>query len=245
MMRALLIDDDEELARLLREYLATHQVELEHAATGPKGLERLARPAAATVDVVLLDVMLPGMDGFAVCRTIRETRPELPILMLTARGDDNDRIIGLELGADDYVPKPYNARELLARMKAVLRRTRGAGAPGGAGGDVFEVGDLRVDVPAHAAALGDKAVPLTSFEFRVLVALARRAGETVTREELAAAVKGGSSEAAATTGYDPSVDRSLDVHISHLRQKLGDDPRDPRRIRTVRGVGYVLVQPAR
>ncbi|WP_394846479.1 response regulator transcription factor [Pendulispora brunnea] len=251
MIRALLIDDDEELARLLREYLATHQVELEHAATGPKGLERLARPAAAAVDVVLLDVMLPGMDGFAVCRTIRETRPELPILMLTARGDDNDRIVGLELGADDYVPKPYNARELLARMKAVLRRTRG-GSPQAADvqrraanmGDVLEVGDLRVDVPGHAAALGEKAVPLTSFEFRVLVALARRAGETVTREELAAAVKGG-GDAAATAGYDPSVDRSLDVHISHLRQKLGDDPRDPRRIRTVRGVGYVLVQPAR
>jgi len=249
MIRALLIDDDEELARLLREYLAGHQVELEHAATGPKGLERLGRPAAAAVDVVLLDVMLPGMDGFAVCRTIRETRPELPILMLTARGDDNDRIIGLELGADDYVPKPYNARELLARMKAVLRRTQG-GSPQAdvqrraSGGDVLEVGDLRVDVPAHAAALGEKAVPLTSFEFRVLVALARRAGETVTREELAAAVKG-SADATNTTGYDPSVDRSLDVHISHLRQKLGDDPRDPRRIRTVRGVGYVLVQPAR
>ncbi|HWL85448.1 MAG TPA: response regulator transcription factor [Polyangiaceae bacterium] len=248
MIRALLIDDDEELARLLREYLTPHQVELEHAETGPKGLERLdgytrdARDARTTekppIDVVLLDVMLPGMDGFAVCRSIRETRPDLPILMLTARGDDGDRIIGLELGADDYVPKPYNARELLARMKAVLRRVRG----GQATTDVLEVGDLRVDVPAHTAALGERAVPLTSFEFRVLVALARRAGQTVTREELAAAVKGGDNGAGGV-GYDPSVDRSLDVHISHLRQKLGDDPRDPHRIRTVRGVGYVLMQP--
>ncbi|WP_394825830.1 response regulator transcription factor [Pendulispora albinea] len=235
MIRALLIDDDDELARLLREYLASHQVELEHAATGAKGLERLDGTAA--IDVVLLDVMLPGgMDGFAVCRTIRETRPDLPILMLTARGDDMDRIVGLELGADDYVPKPYNARELLARMKAVLRRTRGTAGSS----DVLEVGDLRVDVPGHTATLGDRTVPLTSFEFRVLAALARRVGQTVTREELAAAVKADGSNA----GYDPSVDRSLDVHISHLRQKLGDDPRDPRRIRTVRGVGYVLVQPA-
>ncbi len=242
MIRALLIDDDEELARLLREYLSSHQVELEHADTGPKGLERLdtarTRPGDKPVDVVLLDVMLPGMDGFAVCRAIRQTQPDIPILMLTARGDDADRIVGLELGADDYVPKPYNARELLARIKAVLRRARG----GHPLADVLEVGDLRVDVPAHTAALGERAVALTSFEFRVLVALARRAGQTVTREELAVAVKGTDGNGG-SAGYDPSVDRSLDVHISHLRQKLGDDPRDPHRIRTVRGVGYVLMQP--
>ena len=162
------------------------------------------------------DVMLPELDGFAVCRKIRETST-VPIVMLTARGDDTDRIVGLELGADDYVPKPYNPRELLARMKAVVRRARP-----GAIAERIEVGELIVDVPAHRVSLGEKDVELTSFEFRVLVALARRAGETVAREELAGAVKGGA--------YDPSVDRSLDVHVSHLRQKLEDDPRDPRRI---------------
>lgn len=223
MIRALLIDDDRELGHLLQEYLSPHGVELAHAVTGPDGIARIGEGG---VDIVLLDVMLPGLDGFAVCRAIRDSHPELPILMLTARGDDDDRIIGLELGADDYVPKPYNARELLARIKAVLRRSRP-----GAVTEQFTVGDLHIDVPAHAVTIGDRAVSLTSFEFRVLCTLARRAGETVTREELAG------------EGYDPSVDRSLDVHISHLRQKLGDDPRDPHRIRTVRGVGYVLVRP--
>lgn len=224
--RALLIDDDQNLARLLNEYLAPHEVELSHVVTGREGLDRIN---AGGVDVVLLDVMLPELDGFAVCRKIRETST-VPIVMLTARGDDTDRIVGLELGADDYVPKPYNPRELLARMKAVVRRARP-----GAIAERIEVGELIVDVPAHRVSLGEKDVELTSFEFRVLVALARRAGETVAREELAGAVKGGA--------YDPSVDRSLDVHVSHLRQKLEDDPRDPRRIRTVRGVGYMLVRP--
>jgi len=156
--------------------------------------------------------------------------------MLTARGEDTDRVVGLELGADDYVPKPFNPRELLARMRAVLRRTQRSETTVSA--DRLEVGDLQVDIPAHKATLGGAELQLTSFEFRVLVALARRAGETVTREELASVVlpKGGR--------YDPSVDRSLDVHVSHLRHKLGDEAREPRRIRTVRGVGYVLVKPS-
>ena len=149
--------------------------------------------------------------------------------MLTARGDDTDRIVGLELGADDYVPKPYNPRELLARMKAVHRRAR----PGSVA-EKLTVGELEIDAPAHRVRLRGEEVQLTSFEFRLLLELARRAGETVPREELAKAVKGGE--------YDPSVDRSLDVHVSHLRQKLEDDGHDPRRIRTVRGVGYVLVR---
>ncbi|MGD0524460.1 MAG: response regulator transcription factor, partial [Polyangiaceae bacterium] len=188
-------------------------------------------------DIVLLDVMLPGIDGFEVCRRIR-AKHDVPIVMLTARGEDTDRVVGLELGADDYVPKPFSPRELLARMRAVLRRARPpshGSHPSSA--DRVEVGDLVVEVPAHRATLGGKELQLTSFEFRVLVALARRAGETVTREELAGAVlpKGGR--------YDPSVDRSLDVHVSHLRAKLGDEAREPRRIRTVRGVGYVLVRP--
>jgi DNA-binding response OmpR family regulator len=226
-MRALLIDDDRELARLLGDYLGPHGVELEPVETGALGLERLD---ARAYDVVLLDVMLPGADGFEICRRIRR-KHDVPIVMLTARGDDTDRIVGLELGADDYLPKPFNPRELLARVRAVMRRARP-----GAVSERLTVGALDVDVPGHRATVGGKEVSLTSFEFRLLVALMRRAGETVPREELASALKGGD--------YDPSVDRSLDVHVSHLRQKLGDDAREPRMIRTVRGVGYVLVRPA-
>jgi DNA-binding response OmpR family regulator len=232
-MRALLVDDDHELARLLGDYLFSHGVTLEHVADGGAALERLARDGDLP-EIVLLDVMLPVMDGFEVCRRIR-ARWDVPIVMLTARGEDTDRVTGLDTGADDYVPKPFNPRELLARIHAVLRRARprAALAP-----ERLQVDDLVVDVPAHKATLAARELQLTSFEFRVLVVLARRAGETVTREQLAEAVlpKGGT--------YDPSVDRSLDVHVSHLRHKMGDDAKEPRRIRTVRGVGYVLVKPS-
>ncbi len=178
--------------------------------------------------------MLPGADGFEVCRLIRAEH-DVPIVMLTARGDDGDRVTGLEIGADDYVPKPFNPRELLARMRAVLRRARPAGRREAQPSDRIEVGDLVVDTAGHKAQLGGVDLALTSFELRVLVVLARRAGETVTREDLASAVlpKGGR--------YDPSVDRSLDVHVSHLRHKLGEG--GAKRIRTVRGVGYALVRP--
>ena len=182
-MRALLVDDDRELARLLADYLGPHGVALDHVEDGALALERLAGSGRA-YDIVLLDVMLPGIDGFEVCRRIR-ARYDVPIVMLTARGEDTDRVVGLELGADDYVPKPFNPRELLARMRAVLRRARPRRGARRAGGDRVEVGDLVVDVPAHKATLAGKELQLTSFEFRVLVALARRAGETVTREELA------------------------------------------------------------
>jgi DNA-binding response OmpR family regulator len=243
-MRALLVDDDHELARLLREYLTPHGVSVDHIDDGLAALDRIAK-ATEPYDIVLLDVMLPGIDGFDVCRRIR-ARHSIPIVMLTARGDDTDRVVGLELGADDYVPKPFNPRELLARMRAVLRRVQAAPAPppepAEASGPIV-VGDLTLDVPAHTATLAGRELQLTSFEFRVLVVLARRAGEPVTREELATAVlprrgpEGGGP-------YDPSVDRSLDVHVSHLRQKLGDGPREPKRIRTVRGIGYILVRPS-
>jgi DNA-binding response OmpR family regulator len=231
-VRALLVDDDIELARLLTDYLGTHGVTLDHVGDGALAIEKLG----ATVDrydIVLLDVMLPGIDGFEVCRRLR-TRVDVPIVMLTARGEDTDRVVGLEIGADDYVSKPFNPRELLARMRAVLRRATRPAA-GAAPAERVEVGDLVVDVPSHTASLAGAPLQLTSFEFRVLVVLARRAGETVTREELASVVlpKGGR--------YDPSVDRSLDVHVSHLRQKLGEGAK---RIRTVRGLGYVLVKPA-
>jgi DNA-binding response OmpR family regulator len=243
-MRALLVDDDHELARLLREYLAPHGVTVDHIEEGSHAVERIAG-AAEPYDIVLLDVMLPGIDGFEVCRRIR-AKLQVPIVMLTARGEDTDRVVGLEIGADDYVPKPFNPRELLARMRAVLRRAQpqpppvqAIEAPEAAGPIVL--GDLVVDVPAHKATLGGRELQLTSFEFRVLVVLARRAGESVTREELASEVL---PKGAKTDSYDPSVDRSLDVHVSHLRQKMGDGPREPRRIRTVRGIGYILVKPS-
>jgi DNA-binding response OmpR family regulator len=233
-MRALLVDDDHELARLLRDYLARHGVTLEHVGDGTSGLARLANEDAEPPDVVLLDVMLPGVDGLEVCRRLRASS-DVPIVMLTARGEDSDRVAGLDLGADDYVPKPFNPRELLARMHAVVRRSRPRAATVE---ERLEVGDLVLDVPAHRATIAGRDLSLTSFEFRVLVELARRAGTTVTREELARAVlpKG--------APYDPSVDRSLDVHVSHLRQKMGEDSATPRRIRTVRGVGYALVRPS-
>jgi DNA-binding response OmpR family regulator len=228
-MRALLVDDDRELARLLSSYLDAHGVAVVHVEDGARAIERLA---AEAFDIVLLDVMLPGIDGFEVCRRIRGQHDDVPIVMLTARGEDMDRVVGLEIGADDYVPKPFNPRELLARMRAILRRARPGPAP-----DRVEVGDLTIDVPAHKATLAGRELPLTSFELRVLAALARRAGETVTREELASVVLPKGEK------YDPSVDRSLDVHVSHLRHKLGDGAREPKRIRTVRGIGYVLVKP--
>jgi DNA-binding response OmpR family regulator len=243
MIRALLVDDDPDLARLLADYFAAHEVVVTHVLDGPRGLEALA---AGTFDVVLLDVMLPGIDGFEVCRRIRAGY-DVPVVMLTARGDDADRIVGLELGADDYVPKPFNPRELLARMRAVLRRARpGAASEEGlrVARERLTVGPLEIDHGARVVKKGGVEVSLTSFEYRILVVLARRAGETVTREELASEVREPSQGKAKEATYDPSVDRSLDVHVSRLRQKLEEDPKEPRLIKTVRGVGYVLSRPS-
>lgn len=239
-IRALLVDDDPDLARLLREYLGTHDVAVTHVTDGPAGLAALEREGDG-FDVVLLDVMLPGIDGFEVCRRIRASH-EVPIVMLTARGDDADRIVGLEIGADDYVPKPFNPRELLARVRAVLRR---AGPKAPVSVEKITLGPLEIDVGARVVKKGGEEITLTSFEFRILHALARRAGETVTREELASAVREpAQAKAAKGASYDPSVDRSLDVHVSRLRQKLEEDPKEPRVIKTVRGVGYVLARPS-
>ena len=237
-IRALLVEDDREAAQLLTEYLSAKSVEVVHVGDGPGALARLGEDV---FDVVLLDVMLPGgLDGFEICRRVRAAH-DVPIVMLTARGDDADRIAGLELGADDYVPKPFNPRELLARVRAVLRRARPASARAApAAAQVLVVGDLEVDTGALTARLAGVSVTLTGFEFRILAVLARRAGETVTREELAAAVR----DPGKATAYDPSVDRSLDVHVSRLRQKLEADPKDPRLIKTVRGIGYVLARPS-
>jgi DNA-binding response OmpR family regulator len=177
--------------------------------------------------VVLLDVMMPGMDGIEVCRRIRQ-KSTIPILMLTARGDETDRVVGLELGADDYVSKPFSPRELVARIKAVLRRARPEAA-----GERIVVADILIDVPARTVTRAGRPIDLTGIEFDILVALARRPGRVVARDALLS--EAGRSDV--TVG-----ERTVDVHISHLRQKLGDDPRSPRMIKTVRGIGYVLAK---
>jgi two-component system, OmpR family, response regulator len=221
-LRVLCIDDDRRLFDLLADYMAPNGIALSHAGDGGEGLESLRRNV---FDAVLLDVMMPGMDGVEVCRRIRE-RSSIPIIMLTARGDEADRVVGLEIGADDYVPKPFSPRELLARLRAVLRRTN----PSGAGERVI-VGGLEIDVGARSVRRGRATIDLTAIEFDLFLALARRPGRVVPRDLLL-------SEAGRT---DVTVnDRTVDVHVSHLRRKLGDDSRAPGLIKTVRGVGYVF-----
>ncbi len=223
-IRALLIDDDPRLAELLASYLAPHDVLLQHASDGPRGL---AAVAAGGVDVVVLDVMMPGMDGLDVLRRLRATSP-LPVLMLTARGDEADRVVGLELGADDYLAKPAYPRELLARLRALMRRVGPR-----ASDNRLVVGDLEVDPGSRRASIGDRDLGLTALEFDLLLALAERAGRVVPRDALWEAAGRG----------DTSVqERTVDVHMSHLRAKLGDDARDPRRLLTIRGAGYLLTR---
>jgi DNA-binding response OmpR family regulator len=223
-LRVLCIDDDQRLHALLADYLGQNGVTLVAAPDGPRGLAALA---AGGFDAIFLDVMMPGMDGLEVMRRIRE-KSTIPVIMLTAKGDETARVVGLELGADDYLPKPFSARELLARLRAVLRR----GATEAA--DRMAIGELTVDVPAHDVRVRGRSVPLTGLEFDLLVALMRRAGRVVPRAALM-------DEAG--RGDTLVGDRAVDVHVSHLRQKLGDDPRAPRIIQTVRGVGYLLVKP--
>jgi DNA-binding response OmpR family regulator len=225
-VRVLLIDDDARLADLLRTYFEPHDVALEAASSGQAGLDLLAR---TTFDAVLLDVMMPGLDGLEVLRRIRQKSP-IPVLMLTARGDEADRVVGLELGADDYVPKPFSPRELLARLRAVLRR-----ATPEATAERLMLGGVEVDIGARTVRIDEAVIDLTGLEYDILVALMRRAGRVVPRDALL-------SEA----GRDDVVvgERTVDVHISHLRRKLGDDPKSPRLIRTVRGVGYVFLKDA-
>lgn len=227
MIRVLLIDDDRRLFELLESYFAQNGVSLEYAADGKLGLEVL-RPnatsgSAGAFDAVLLDVMMPQIDGLEVLRRIR-SESKLPVLMLTARGDETDRVVGLELGADDYVPKPFSPRELLARLRAVLRRA----APDATGERLAAAG-ITADVGTREVTIDGRAVDLTGLEFDILVALLRRAGRVIPRGALLA-----------EAGRDDVVvgERTVDVHISRLRKKLGDD--DQARIKTVRGVGYVL-----
>ncbi|HEY6170509.1 MAG TPA: response regulator transcription factor [Verrucomicrobiae bacterium] len=228
--RVLIIDDDKKLCRLVRDYLEPMGYEVAAAHTGPDGVER------ATADswhAVILDVMLPGLDGFEVLKQIRH-KSDVPVLMLTARGDEADRIVGLEIGADDYLPKTFSTRELLARLRAVTRRATRATTVDKDAPEELIVGKLRVNTGARVAVLGDQPLTLTPVEFDLLAGLARARGRVKTREALLDEIR--------DRNYDV-FDRSIDVHISALRKKLGDDPKTPRFIRTVRAAGYMLINP--
>jgi two-component system, OmpR family, phosphate regulon response regulator OmpR len=219
-----MIEDDARLAAMVAEYLGEAGVRVSIAGGGRAGLERLAGEA---FDALVLDLMLPDMDGLEVCRQVRTTS-DLPVLMLTARGDAMDRVVGLELGADDYLPKPFEPRELLARLRAILRR-RQPGAPG----QVLRFGRLAIDREARVVRVSGTERSLTAHQFMLLVALAEKAGRVLSRDALMDLVKGETLEA---------FDRSIDVHISRIRAAIEDDPKKPRRILTVRGAGYVFAR---
>ncbi len=227
-MRVLVIDDDQELCALIRDYLEPlgYEVVAEH--DGPAGAQRAVEEK---FHAVILDVMLPRLDGFEVLKAVR-SRSDVPILMLTARGEETDRIVGLEMGADDYLPKTFSSRELLARLRAVSRRT--TRAPGPEDAQELVVGPLRINPASRVALVGEQTLKLTTLEFDLLVSLARARGRVKTRENLI--------ETIGERLYD-GLDRSIDVHIWSLRRKLGDDPKNPRFIRTVRAVGYMLINP--
>ena len=227
MAKILIIDDDVELCELVGEYLTREGFEVEAAHNGDKGLERSLSGQHA---LVVLDLMLPGMTGLDVLRRLRgESR--IPVLILTARGEDVDRIVGLEIGADDYLAKPFNPRELLARVRAILRRSQAGPA---AAASPVTVGDLELDPGARTVTRGGKPLELTAVEFSLLEALLRSAGQVVTREFLAQTVLGRRFVA---------YDRSIDMHVSKLRKKLGSLPdSDGERIKTVRGVGYIYAR---
>lgn len=227
--RLLVVDDDRKLAGLIRDYLTPmgYEVELRH--NGPDGLaEALAMPYEA----VILDVMMPGMDGFAVLRELRK-KSDVPVLMLTALGEEADRIVGLEIGADDYLPKTFSSRELLARLRAVTRRARSR-VTGEDDLRELSAGELRLCEATHTVVLGQEALDLTTLEFAILAALLKSKGRVKTRERLI--------EEVSERRFDV-FDRSIDVHVSSLRRKLGDDAKNPRFIRTIRGIGYTLHEP--
>jgi DNA-binding response OmpR family regulator len=227
--RVLVIDDDRKLCRLIRDYLEPMGYEVSAAHSGTDGVERAVGEAW---DAVILDLMLPGLDGFEALKAIRRAS-DVPVLMLTARGEEADRIVGLEMGADDYLPKTFSTRELLARLRAVMRRTRSA-SPIRTEEQEIVVGALRINPGARAVVLGDEPLVLTPVEFDLLLSLARAKGRVKTRESLLDEIR--------DRNYDV-FDRSVDVHISALRKKLGDDPKTPRFIRTVRSAGYMCIEP--
>jgi DNA-binding response OmpR family regulator len=232
-IRLLMIDDDKKLCRLVGDYLAPLGFDVVAEHDGATGAER-AISADGGWQAVILDVMLPSLDGFEVLRRIRKSS-EVPVLMLTARGDETDRIVGLEVGADDYLPKTFSTRELLARLRAVLRRTSRTPADASAPAAEIVVGPLRVQPEARLALLNDQPLVLTPVEFDLLLTLAKARGRVRTREALLDEIRDRNYEV---------FDRSIDVHISALRKKLGDDAKNPRFIRTLRSAGYMLTDPA-
>ena len=222
--RLLIIDDDARLAAMVSDYLTAAGFVVERRFTGRDGLAALE---GAAFDAVILDVMLPDIDGFEVCRTIR-ARAETPILMLTARGEEMDRVVGLEIGADDYLAKPFSPRELQARIRAILRRSRAPAADA-----ALRFGRLAIDRESRTVRVDGEEKSLTSYQFDLLAALADNAGRVLNRERLLDLVKGEELDA---------FDRSIDVHISRIRAAIEDDPKHPRRIITVRGAGYVFAK---
>ena len=223
-VRVLLVEDDARLARMVADYLGEAGIRSAIAGTGREAQRLLKRDA---FDAVILDLMLPDTDGLDLCKQIR-AESTIPLLMLTARGDPLDRVVGLELGADDYLPKPFEPRELLARLRAILRRSRDT-APA----DVLRFGRLEIDRAARQVRIDDREKPLTGFQYTLLLALAERAGRVLSRDALMDLTRGSALE---------EFDRSIDVHISRIRAAIEDDPKKPRRILTVRGAGYVFAK---
>ena len=222
--RILLIEDDQRLAELVKKYLTDAGFSITAANTGGIGLTLHDRES---FDALILDLMLPDMDGLDVCRKIR-ARAQTPILMLTARGEAMDRVVGLEMGADDYLPKPFEPRELLARLRAILRRSKSDNRA-----DIMHFGRLEIDTGAREVRLDGKSKPLTSYQFALLVALAQHAGRVMSRDAIMDLMKHEPLEA---------FDRSIDVHISRIRAAIEDDVKRPRRVITVRGAGYVFAK---
>ena len=233
----LMIEDDARLAGMVVEYLEQNAFKVSHCPSGTSGLDYLRQPAAkqASVDLVILDLMLPDMDGLEVCRRIRALdgpQARTPVLMLTAKGDPMDRVIGLEIGADDYLPKPFEPRELLARIRAVLRRGS-EGVNASEAQKILRFGSLEIDRNGRTVVVAGQPCDLTSYQFDLLVAMAERAGRVLTRDQIMEAVRGRELEA---------FDRSIDVHMGRIRAAIEADVKAPRRILTVRGVGYVFAR---
>jgi two-component system response regulator CpxR len=231
-INVLIVDDDKKLCRLVKDYLEPMGYDVDAAHTGTHGLERAL---AGDFHVVILDVMMPEMDGFEVLKRLRK-ESDIPVVMLTARGDETDRIVGLEMGADDYLPKTFSTRELLARLRAVTRRafkSERHPAPNAMAQSLI-LGDLQISQTSRMVRLGADILSLTPIEFDLLICLVKAAGRVLTRDQLLDAVSG--------RNYDV-FDRSVDVHISSLRRKLGDDSRNPRFIKTVRSAGYMFIDP--
>lgn len=229
--RILVIDDDVELCSLVGEYLDSEGFYVESVHDGERGLEQALKGDYA---LIVLDVMLPGINGFEVLRRVR-VKSKIPVLLLTARGEDVDRIVGLEIGADDYLPKPFNPRELVARIRAILRRTNeGKTQPASSVPETVQVSDIELDPATRTVRQDGKLVDLTSVEFSLLEVLMRDAGHVVTRERLATSVL--------SRKFSP-FDRSIDMHVSKIRKKLGDTEEGSEYIKTVRGVGYIFALP--